>query len=428
METPDASRTAARRRITLRDYLPGTRAGRVFALSTLMSAFGTGLFLAGSTVFFVREAGLTRVELGAGLGIAAFAGLAATVPIGALADRLGAQPTLVGALLWRALCFVALAFVHGPLAFTVVASCQAAAQNATGPVTQALIGSVTEESDRTRTMAVVRTVRNIGFSLGALAATPLLLADGHWLSRSILIGNAAAFVVSALLLAGLRTPRPVKAAAFRNPLAAVRAFGDWRYLCLTALNSGLTLHMTLLAVGLPLWVTEHDGAPDALVPALILVNTVLAVLLQVPFARDVSGARAGARALRRAGLALAGCAALLAVPVGAPSSVAVVAVLLACALLTGGELWQAAGGWELSYAYAPEERKNLYLAVFSLGTSVQDMAGPLLITGVVLALGGPGWLLLAAFFAGLAVLAGVTVPLLERRPAAPAPSVPSTTG
>ncbi|WP_328424266.1 MFS transporter [Streptomyces sp. NBC_00443] len=416
-------------RPSLRDYLPGNPAGRLFALATLMSSFGTGLFLAGATVFFTTAAGLTHVQLGVGLGIAAFVGLVATVPLGALADRAGARTVLVGALLWRAICFAALAFVQGPVAFTVAASCQAVAQNATGPLTQALVGGIAGEGDRARMMAVVRTVRNVGFSLGALAATPLLLVDDIWVNRGVLIGNAVAFVVSALLMVRLRTPAPAGAATFRNPFTAFRAVGDWRYLALAGLNSVLTLHMTLLAVGLPLWVTGRDGAPEALVPALVFVNTVLAVLLQVPFAKGVTDPRAGVRALRRAGLALAGCAVVLAAPGDTAVSLTVVAALAACVLLTAGELWQAAGAWELSYTYAPDDRRNVYLSVFSLGFAVQDMAGPLLITGVVLAQGPAGWLGLAALFAAASLLPGVVVRRLERSQArgATAPATVSDT-
>ncbi|MER6774703.1 MFS transporter [Streptomyces bacillaris] len=402
-------------------YVPATRAGRVFALSTLLSAFGTGLFLAGAAVFFTRQAGLTPTQLGTGLALVAAFGLAALLPLGAVADRFGARATLVGALLWRALCFVGLAFVQGPVAFTVVAACQAAAQSITAPVTQALVGTLADEGDRTRMMAVIRTVRNVGFSLGALAAAPLLLADGVWLNRGVLLGNAVAFVAAAVPVARLRlaaAPRPV---TVRSPLAAFGAVRDWRYVCLTALNAVLALHMTLLAVGLPLWVTHHSDVPDALVPFLVLVNTVLAIALQVPFARGVTEPRSGARALRRAGLALAVCAALLAVPAGAAPAVAIGAVILSCVALTAGELWQAAGGWELSYAYAPEDRRTTYLSLFGLGTSAQDMAGPLVVA-LVLGVGSAGWLALAVVFVAAALLAGPVVPLLERRPSAPAPA------
>lgn len=236
-------------------------------------------------------------------------------------------------------------------------------------------------------------------------------------------------MVSALLMVRLRTPAPAGAATFRNPFTAFRAVGDWRYLALAGLNSVLTLHMTLLAVGLPLWVTGRDGAPEALVPALVFVNTVLAVLLQVPFAKGVTDPRAGVRALRRAGLALAGCAVVLAAPGDTAVSLTVVAALAACVLLTAGELWQAAGAWELSYTYAPDDRRNVYLSVFSLGFAVQDMAGPLLITGVVLAQGPAGWLGLAALFAAASLLPGVVVRRLERSQArgATAPATVSDT-
>lgn len=128
---PDLRARAGRclaHRPELSDYLPNTPAGRLLAFSALTSSFGVGLFLAGATVFFTGAAGLTHVQLGVGLGIAACVGLVAAVPLGWLADRVGARPVLVGALIWRALCFVCLAYVQGPVAFTVAASLQAAAR------------------------------------------------------------------------------------------------------------------------------------------------------------------------------------------------------------------------------------------------------------------------------------------------------------
>lgn len=414
---------------SVRDYLPATRAGRVFAGISLINAMGTGLFIAGSAIFFSRSVGLSTGEIGLALTLAGLVGFLATVPIGALSDRLGAKRTLVALLLWRSCWFAALVLVDGFGSLVLVACCLAAAEGATQPMTQAVSAATTEESDRTRMMAIVRTVRNIGFSLGALLAAPLLAADSVWTYRGLVLGTAAAFLLSGLLLAGLRLLNHRAAPRKMSPLAAVRGFRDLPYLAFSGLNGVLVLHMTILTIGIPLWALEATEVPAAFVPVLILVNTVLAILIQVPLSRKVNTPPGATRSLRRGGLALAACCLALAAA-ALPSSVMVAAglLMLGCLLLTFGEVWQAAGAWELSYTYAPEDRMGTYLSVFGLGAAGQRIVGPMLISGLVIATGPLGWTGLAVLFllAGLLVrpATGALARGAAAAPSAPGPVVP----
>jgi len=90
---------------------------------------------------------------------------------------------------------------------------------------------------------------------------------------------------------------------------------------------------------------------------------------------------------------------------------AVVAAVSGVLALTVAELAQSAGGWELSFRLAPVDRRAQYLGVFSLGTTAQAMAGPVLLTGVVFVLGTAGWTLLAA----TTLVTGIFVPAAMRR-------------
>src|SRR5262249_22024853 len=87
---------------------------------------------------------------------------------------------------------------------------------------------------------------------------------------------------------------------------------------------------------------------------------------------------------------------------------------LATVLMSLGEIWQAAGAWELSYRYADPEREVQYLAVFSLGVAAQNIYGPALVTVVVIGAGTAGWLGLAGVFVGGALLVGPVGAALER--------------
>ncbi|WP_405456591.1 MFS transporter [Streptomyces sp. NBC_00101] len=405
-----------------RGYVPATPEGRSFAVISLVNAVGTGLYLAASAVFFVRSVGLTAGEVGAGLAVSGVVGFLTTVPIGAAGDRFGARRTLIALQLWRAGGFAALCVVHDVVGFTLVSCALAAAEAATQPMTQAVASATVRGADRTRTMAIIRTVRNAGFSLGALLAAPLLTADTVWTYRGIVLGTACAFVASALMLTRLRLDGADAVQRKTGPFTAVREFRDWRYGLLTGLNGVLNLHVTILSVGIPLWALQATGMPAGLLPALVLVNTVLAIVLQVPVARGAEREGGAARALRLGGAAMTLCCAGLAAAGHTSSAWAAAGILLvACVALTFGEMWQATGGWELSYAHAPEDRKGVYLAVFSLGGTGQRIVGPALITSVVIAAGPAGWLALAAVFALAALLVGPVVRALPPPPPEPDP-------
>lgn len=405
----------------LRARLPGRGPARTFLWVSLLDSTGTGLYLAGATVFFIRIVGLSAVQVGLGLGVAAAAGFLTTVPIGLAADRYGAKRTLIGLQVWLAGAFTALAFVHGFVAFVVVSSLLSMAELSAPPMIQAVVADISGGTKQVSTMATLRSVRNVGYSAGALIAASLLAVPGVWTFRAVLLGNAVSFLVAAVLLARVR----VASRSGARRTARTRRRVDRRFLAVTGLNGILVLHMTLLSVGLPLWVIGHTAAPVALVPILFAVNTVLAVALQVRFARGDGGAERGVRTFRLAAAALVLCCLVLAAAQIAGMWLAVALLVVATVLLTAGELWQSVTGWEVPVRYAPDGRRGEYLAVFSLGVTAQNILGPVLLTALIV-LGTTGWVILAALFVAAAALIGPAVAALERDRAPEAPRSPTT--
>lgn len=406
----------------LPSWVPRDRNAVILVAAMLVGAFGTGMFLAGSAIFFTTTAGLTEIEFGTGLAVASIVGLVAAVPISSVADWAGPKRVLVIVYLWRSVWFAVLAFTSGPLGFAAAASAQAAAQQCSTPILQALIGTVTQDTTRTRTMALIRSIRNIGFGLGALAAAPLLVADSIWLNRLILIGTGVTLLVAGLVLALLRVPDKARVTA-KNPFAGLGSITDWRYLGMAASNGVLALHMTLLAVGMPLWIVSLPDVTNALAPVIVFANTVLVVVAQIPFSKGVDNPASARRALWLAAASLAACCLTLAVSAGVDrASLAVVVILLAGLLLTFGELWHAVGSWELSFRLAPEQSRSSYLAVFSLGVTTQEALGPLIIGGLVITSGGPGWIALAALFGVGALATTFSAGRISQRNAEPVPA------
>ncbi len=400
-----------RRRLrTLRAGLGVDHAGATVLAIGFVDTIGTGLYLAGSVIFFTTVIGLSAAEVGLGLSVGGIAGFVAQPFVGSMGDRWGPQRVLVLLNLWRAAGFVAYVFTDSFVAFVIVAGLLGVGEHAAYPLYQALAERVVGVTDRVKMMARMRVVDNVGLSVGALLTTLAISRGTRIVFDAIVLGNALSFVLAAALLTRVRLLPALDgsdaAPQHRAPLLRLRAVRDGPYLALAAVNGILVSHMVVLGIALPLWVTLHTSAPPALVGILFVVNTALAILFQIRVARGSETLAGGITALRRGGVALAGSCVLFALAPHWDTTVPVVLTLvLGVVALTAGELFQSAGAWSLAFLLAPMRSRTEYLATFSLGTSLQLVLGPALVGVGVVDHGALGWLALG----GCVLVAAVTV-------------------
>jgi MFS family permease len=384
-------------RARLAALLPDAGPARVLAAGYLVDGTGTGLWMATSVLYFTRSLGLPAAQVGAGLSAAGLVGLLGAVPLGHLADQRGLRRVGVALMLAQAGLMGAFALLRSFGPFVAVACLFVLAQRGTNAVRNALLGASVPQERRLRVRAYTRSTANVGFALGALLAVPVLHADSRPAYVAAVLANGVSFLLAAALLRRLPRVPPRRRVAGEARWVAMR---DRRYVAMTVLTGLLGLHKPVLTVALPLWVSRRVGAPGETVSALLLVNTVLTVALQVPLSRGADGYTGGVRTSRRASVTLAVACLTLAAAAGRPPAAAVALLLAGTAALTVGELWQSAGGWGLSYDLAPADRYGQYQGVYALGNGVRDTVGPFVATLAVGA-GLPGWLVLAAGFAAV---------------------------
>ncbi|GLW49635.1 membrane protein [Streptomyces sp. NBRC 14336] len=380
-----------------RERLP--RSALALLAAVFVDALGSGLYMAVSVVFLTRYLDLGSSEVGLGLGVAGAVSFALLVPTGILADRAGPRRMLIAAHVTRAALLACFPFASGFVPFLCVVSLLAVADRAASPLVQGLFGAAVDAGQRVRAMGMARSLQNLGLSLGGLAAAGALLWDSDGVYLAVVYGNSLSFVLAAVLVTRLRAGdsgggRPLP---WRRRLAVFR---DRRFTWLTVLNSVVSLHVTVLTVGIPLWVLAHDDLPRSVIAWTLVLNTVVVVVFQVHATRDVESAADGGRALRLSGLLLAACCCLLAVTGELPAAWAVAVILAAVGLQAFAEMHQQAGAWAISYDLAPEDRRQVYLAFFSLGNAARNTYGPLVVTFLVVQRGAVGWLLLGALALG----------------------------
>ena len=417
--TPAAARPARDQPIRtstpwLARLLPPTTDTRALALANLVTTVGTGIFLTGAPIFFVRSAGLSVRELSVGMTVAGTLGLVLSMPIGLLADRVGSREVAIPLLWVRAIATASFTLVHSQWTLILAASVAIVADRGGQAAFGALI-ALTGGDERVRLRAYLRSVTNVGVSLGAGIAGVLIAENTRTAYVTMMLVNAVA-----LLLGGTALLRVPRARAVPKPPGVDRLppLRDAPYLAATVLHGVLNLCYEVLSFALPLWVVTHTKAPGWIISVLVVLNTVMVVVFQVPASRGVKTAHRAAIVGRRSGLVLLAACALIALTDHRGSAVTVGVLIAAVGVLTVGEMWHAAASFTLSFELAQEHAHGQYQAVYAMGDGLERATAPMILGTLCLTWGPPGWLVLGGVF----VLAGSRLPAVvrasERRAAA----------
>ncbi|WP_245240075.1 MFS transporter [Streptomyces erythrochromogenes] len=415
---------------------PGGRDARIMLLAQLLDRAGTGVWAAACVLYFTFVIGLDAGQVGILLGASGVAGIAGSPLAGHLADRFPVRSLLICAHLLRlvALCLL-LVVTDFALLLPVVAVTHLGDRAAK---TLEMLFATRVAGDRRATyQALSRSSANAGYALGAGLAAIGLAVGTRGAYHVLILADALSFLVAAALVWRTREPRgrglvtaptadaDADAAA---PQAAPAAGGQspWRdrgYLRFVLLDIPMHLDDSILAIGIPLWLVSRTTAPHELVPAFLVVNTVLVVVLQLRVSAKVRGPRQAAGAVALYGLTTLLCCALLAAATGGGAWAASAALLAAAVLATAAELMRSVSSWELAVTLAPPQARASYLGVAGMAQSVQKSAGPLLLTGAVMAAGPAGWIALGAAVAGLSLVQRrASLRRLDALAGAPAPA------
>lgn len=390
------------------ELIPQKGPERILAFGTLINTFGNGLFFTVSVLYFTRSVGLSAYQVGIGLTIAGAVGLLASVPGGHLADRIGPRNVAIYTRIFECVLMVFYAFVDTFTTYLVLVIAISVFEAAGHSMRGALIARFGGQDGRVRLRALLRSVTNLGMTLGAMFGGIALAVDTKSAYQAVILLNAVTIAAAALSLLWLENLPPLPEAQDNKMTLALR---DKPYVALTALNAVLSLHFMVLEIAIPLWISEHTTAPRWLVAVVFIINTVVVTLFQVRASKGSEDIRHAATVLRNASLVIALALMIYSTATLVASPWMAAGILCAGALIhVYGELRQSAGSWGIGFGLPPEHAQGQYQGVWSLGFSFSNMIAPLLLTTVVIAHDIAGWAILAAIF----VIAGsLSRPLTE---------------
>ncbi|MDF3289775.1 MFS transporter [Streptomyces silvisoli] len=391
---------------------PGGRNARTMLLALALDRTGSGLWAASSVLYFTFVTHLSAQRIGVLLGVAGVAGIVGSPLAGRLAGRSPVRALLIGCHLLRMATLSLLLVCTDFNALLAIVALTYLADRAAKTL-EMLFATRTAGERRATYQALSRSASNAGYGLGAGIAAVGLAVGSIGACRALILGDALSFVLAAALVWRTREPRDntVEVVSAHDTTTdgwpAVRRSSPWRdrgYLLFVLLDIPMSTDDSVLNVGLPLWLVNHTSAPHALVPTLLIVNTVMVVVLQVRVSAWAEGPRLAARAVLLYGVAMSVCCAAVAAATGGGTWTAAVVLLAAALLVTLAELMRSVSSWELAVLLAPHGARARYLGVAGMSQSIQKSAGPPLLTGVVMAAGPAGWVVLGAAVAGLSVV------------------------
>ncbi|MFJ8149483.1 MFS transporter [Streptomyces sp. NPDC096048] len=374
-----------------------------------MSALGGGLWFSMWAVYLTSVKGIPAASMGLAMGLGGGAGLLAAVPVGALADRLGARRVFIAVSVARGLLVLLFLFTDDFWSLLVAAALFTASETSGRGVKVTLIYLLMPGHRRLTVLAQARVVQHITYAAGAGAAAWVLSngTAGAYYGAVAVVSLCA--VLSAGVLIGLPPTPPVPPARRSSGTRAVR---DLPFLSLMSTTALLSLCWPLLSSGLPLWLKYQTTAPVWLAPVTVVVSSLFIALFQVRVTRQGENLKGAIRSTRKAGAALAVCCLLFAAAAWpAPPILSSLVVLAGLTAHIYGELHYVASRWGLSLRLMRRDAEGEYQGLAASTEGAVATVGPALITTLVTGALVGGWGVLAVIF----VAAAAPTPALCRR-------------
>lgn len=385
----------------------GQADARRLVLLHIADCIGNGVYFSTCALYLNRHSGLGALVIGVGIAVGAACGLFSNLAIGRLADARGPRRILTLLLLGLGASYCTLPLVSNIatlICFSVISS---VFHFSCGSPFVALIGEAFPDSDRARGRALIRSFGNAGMAVGAAGAAVLLAVFPHGFLDASPFVNGASFIIAGLMVATLKIGnKPVRQPVRNTGLHAAFSSGMPGMILATSV---LGLHSSLLAVGVPLWISVTHIAPTWVIPVLIGINTIIVVLCQIGAAEYAGKSfNAAIRASRAAGLI--GITASIVIAVSAWHRSTVLAITAVCSgfiLLTIMELLQNGATFYLGLNIGPDSQRAEYASAFNLTEIIEGSLGPLLI-GFTFAWQDPwSWLIFAGLIATATAFYGV---------------------
>ncbi|GLW74598.1 MFS transporter [Kitasatospora phosalacinea] len=399
---PALSPPAAVGRWRARLGVPDLTGQRRVVAATVLDAFGVGMFVPLSFLFFVLTTELSVAQVGLGSSLATLLSLPVAPLAGALVDRWGARTSLVVNNLLVAGGYLGYLLVDSLPGLVAAMLVVLSAERLYFTAWPGFVADLAEGAELDRWYAFTTAGGNAAAGLGGAAGGLLLGTGWPGAAVAVVVVNAATSLAAAALLLtpGARPSDPARRKGGPTGEDAAGSVPGWgallrerRLLGLLAAQAALGFGWLVPTVVLPVYLVEVAGLPAWVPSAALTLNAVVIVVAQsATTARLVVFSRT--RVVGWASALMVGSIALLAVGGGRVGSVAG-AVLL----FTAGQVLAGPACTAIAATAAPVGARGRFLALVNLAWAVSAVGGPLMVGALIERHGALFWSLLGSLVA-----------------------------
>ncbi len=376
-----------------------------------------------SVLYFLASTSLSLVDIGLALSLASLLRLPFSPVLGSLVDRLGAKRVLLAANLLQAGGFVAYVFVDSFTGVVAASAVVQLGQTAFWGSFSPVVAAISEPGERERWFGFLGALRNASFAIGGLVAAAAITVGTSAAYTTVVIVNAASYLVTFALLLSVPDARADPDAATSASGGWLQVLGDRAYLALVATNFTYAIAAMALNVAMPVYFTQLLGLPGWVAGAVFTLNTVMIGLGQGLVVNAMTGATRSNILVVGAGLTLVSYGVLLSAS-WVPVLAGVVVALVAAVVYTGGELVGGPVLAALATEAAPTALRGRYVSLYQTSWNVSSTVAPVTMTWLLERGASQTWLALGAVAAagmvGSALLAHVmplaASPVVDTRP------------
>ena len=319
-------------------------------------------------IYFVRKAGIDLATVGvAFLCEHVVRGLAAPL-FGALSDRVGRRPLLVGSAAITALVLPCFLLVEGPASLIVWSLALGICGAVNMPVGTALLLDLAPPERRQSALALNYTSMSVAYTLGVMPAGYVAEQGYGFLAATAATG----YVLVALLYLSLRGALPLEPAA---RVVVFDALKDPRLLRFAAVAFVFPLSMGLVVSATPLFAADA-GVGEGYIGLVLGANSILVAALALPVAARIE-ARGPMRYLGAAALIVAATHACYAAIPGVAA-----ALLIGTIVFSFAEVVFSSAVPATVARLAPPGRRGAYQGTWALVASV-SMGSALFFSGLL---------------------------------------------
>jgi len=276
-----------------------------------------------------------------------------------------------------------------------------------------MVTQITERGERELWFGFLQAMRNAGYGVGGVLAAVALTVGSDAAFQSVVLLNAASYVLAFLLMLGVAGGGRVAAGETRAGGANRGwwvAFADRGYRWLIVVIFCYALAETTLNVAMPVYFIDTLDLPGWVPGIVFVINTVMIGVGQGLVVRSMTGV--ARRRVLHAAVAFSAVSFVLLYAAGALSvTTGVVVVLVGAVVFTLGEMTAGPVVAALSAEAPPPEQRGRFMAATQLAWGASGAVVPLLFTALLHR--GALWLWGGAIV--LCALWALTVEVMARR-------------